>query len=402
MDPMSAPPSAPTDVYLDNAATTRTDPDLAERMARDMVDLYANPSSAHRPGLAAARRLAEARREVEALFPERQAVFTASGSEAIALALRGGFARRRRGADRVLVSAVEHPAVLKTAADLAAGAGARVETLPVDGEGVLDLEALSAALARADDVALVAVMHVQNELGSVAPLEEAGRRIRAAARRALFLVDAVQGLGKLPVDPILWDADAVAIASHKIHGPKGMGALLIRKGLPLAPQVAGGGQEGGYRSGTENVAGIAAFALACVRAVRGLPANAARMGALRERLRAALLARVEGAVENSPRDPARGTPAILNVSFPEVPSEVLLHALEEDGVYVSAGSACHSKGKPANHVHDAVRMPEARRRSAIRFGLSRHTTEAEVDRAVEAVVARVSALRRGAAVGAAR
>jgi cysteine desulfurase len=383
------------EIYLDNAATTRTDLDIADQMARDMVELYANPSSLHRLGLAAQRRLSDARRDLARCFGDgHDVVFTASGSEALNLALKGAFARRRRGADRVVHSAVEHHAIVNGARDLAARYGAKVEEVEVDAGGRVDLAALERALAAGDDVAVVAVMHVQNELGAVMPLEEIGRLVKRLAPRALFLVDAVQGLGKLPIDARAWQADAVAIASHKIHGPKGQGALLLRKGCELDPLVAGGGQEGGLRSGTENVAGIAAFAKAVRRAVDGLAKNRAHLAELRARLLETLRTDVEHVSVNGPVDAAHASPAILNVSFEGVPSEVLLHALEADGVFVSAGAACHSKVKVQSHVHRAVRMPEWRSESAIRFGLSWHDTRDEVDRAAEHVAARVRELRR--------
>jgi cysteine desulfurase len=388
-----------TEIYLDNAATTRTDPDLAAEMADDMVRFFANPSSVHRPGLAARRRLDEARRGFEALFGDsHRAVFTASGSEALNLALKGAFARRRRGADRIVISSAEHPAVAGAARDLGRQ-GARVEEVAVHPAGHaemgrIDLDALDRALAASDDVCLVAIMHVQNELGSVNPLVEVGRIVKSRAPRAFFLVDAVQGLGKLPIEPARWQADAVALASHKVHGPKGVGALLLRKGIDLEPLVAGGGQEGGLRSGTENVAGIAAFAKAARRAVEALAGNAAHMAALRARLLDRLRAAIGEIALNGPEDPLQASPAILNVSIRGVPSEPLLHALEGDGVYVSAGSACHSKAKAKSHVHVAVRMPPWRSESALRFGLSWQTTEDEIDCAAGCTAARAEELRR--------
>lgn len=382
------------EIYLDNAATTKTDRDLAEDMARDTVELFANPSSPHRPGLAAARRLADARRELEHAFGDgHQAVFTASGSEALNLALKGAFARRRKGADRIVHSAVEHHAIVNGAKDLAARHGARADSVEVDAGGRIDLAALEKALGAADDVAVVAVMHVQNELGSIMPLEEVGRIVKKRAPRALFLVDAVQGLGKVPVDPRAWQADALAIASHKIHGPKGVGALLLRKGIELEPLVAGGGQEAGLRSGTENVAGDAAFVKAVRRALEGLSINRTALADLRARLLEGLR-KVEHVSLNGPVDAAQASPAILNVSFQGVPSEVLLHSLEEDGIFISAGAACHAKVKAVSHVHQAVRMPEWRSESAVRFGLSWHTKGVEIDRVAERVAARVQELRK--------
>ena len=383
-------------IYLDNAATTRTDPDLAEQMARDMVEFFANPSSPHRPGLAAANLLASARSEVEGFFPGYRAVFTASGSEALNLALKGAFARRGGRANRILISAVEHPAVRNAARDLAAQ-GAIVEELPVDGTARLKLGALERALERADDVAVVALMQVQNELGTLQPVAEAGAILKERASRAFFLVDAVQGLGKVSVEPARWGASAVAVASHKIHGPKGMGALLLRNGLQLPPLVAGGGQEGGLRSGTENAAGAAAFAKALHRAVDGLPRHAAHLALLRARLLGSLRERIPDVTLNGPEDPALASPAILCVSFRGVPAEVLLHALEEDGIFISAGSACHSKARTMSHVHAAAGFEPWRSESAVRFGLSWHTEEAEVDRAAARVAVRVAELRRLAA-----
>jgi cysteine desulfurase len=383
------------DIYLDNAATTRTEPDIAEAVARDMVVYYANPSSIHRPGLAAHRKLAEARRDVQARFKDRIAIFTASGSEAINLALKGAFLKHRKGANRILVSAVEHPAVMNGAKELAA-IGAKPEVVPVNGEGIIDLKALEATLA-VDDVAVVAVMHVQNELGTIEPVAEVGALVRKYAPKAHFLVDAVQGLGKVPVDPAGWQADTVAIASHKLHGPKGMGALLVRKGVALAPLVSGGGQEGGFRSGTENVAGAVGFATAIGRAIDGLAAHRERLQSLKMRFRERILGSMDGVVENGASDWARASPAILNLSFQGVPSEVLLHALEQDGIYVSAGSACHSKGKPKNHIHAAIKLPAWRSESAIRFGFSWHTAEWEIKRTAERLVERVAEIRKVAA-----
>jgi cysteine desulfurase len=383
------------EIYLDNAATTRTDHDLADEMARDMCELFANPSSPHRPGLAAQRKLADARRELESWFGgEHQAIFTASGSEAINLAIKGAFARRKRGrGDRIVHTAVEHHAVVNAARDLVRQ-GARVDPVRVDAEGRVDLAALEASLRSADDVAIVAVMHVQNELGSVMPLDEVGRLVKRLAPRAFFLVDAVQGLGKLPVDPRAWKADAVALASHKIHGPKGVGCLLLRRGLELEPLVAGGGQEGGFRSGTENVAGIAAFVKATRRALEGLSLNKTMLYDLRERLRTGLEEGLEDVHLNGPAAAENASPAILNVSFRGVPSEVLLHALEQDGIFISAGAACHAKAKATSHVLKAVDMPEWRSDSAVRFGLSWHTKGVEIDRVIERTIARVKELRK--------
>ncbi|GIW72592.1 MAG: cysteine desulfurase [Planctomycetota bacterium] len=380
------------EVYLDNAASTRTDPAIAERLARDSLELWANPSSIHRPGLAARQRLEQARAAIAERVPGYRVVFTASGSEAINLAVRGGFACRARGTHRVLVSAVEHKAVLGAAAATTAE-GAELTRLPVEPDGRLDLAELERLLrAHGGEVALLAVMAVQNEIGTRMPLAEVGALVRRHAPQALFVVDAVQALGKCPVDPAGWGAAAVAFSSHKVHGPKGVGCLLVREGVRLRPLVFGGGQEHGLRSGTEDVPGAAGFAAAFAAAWDGLERHRAALEPLRERLREGLLAACPEAIVHGPADPEARSPAILSLAFPGVPAEVLIHALEQDRVYVAAGSACQS-GKRRNHVHEALGLAEPVAAGTVRYSLSWTSTAAEVERAVACTAARLAELR---------
>ncbi|MHC4390459.1 MAG: cysteine desulfurase family protein [Planctomycetota bacterium] len=382
----------PSRIYLDNTATTTTDPDIAERVARDLVRYFANPSSAHKPGREAKEALEASRGMLEGFFPGYRAVFTASGSEAIASALYGAWYRpARAGRQRILISAVEHPAVIEGCADLQAREGAVVEEIPVLPDGRLDTAALEAALRLGEAPAIVCCMAVQNEVSAIMPLEEVGALIHTHAEDAFFLIDAVQGLGKIELDGDRFGAGAMTIASHKVHGPKGVGALLLRdrylsEDPGLRVRVPGGGQEHGLRSGTENVAGVIGFVEACRRAVEGLEENRERMTTLRGDLLARLREGIPGLVLNGPEDPGLASPAILCVSVPGRESREILERLDQEGIAVSAGSACHSACEAMSRNHAACGFSPERSRGALRFGLSWHTTDDEIARAAEATV----------------
>jgi cysteine desulfurase len=381
------------EVYLDNAATTATDPAVAQQVAADLVAFYANPSSGHRPGLQARRRLEAARGLIAERLPGYRVAFTASGTEAIHLAIRGAFRRRARGTHRVLVSAVEHPAVLQAAAAMEAQGGV-VEQIPVLGDGRLDLDALRERLeAVGTEVAVLAVMTVQNELGTYMPVAEAGQLLRAHAPEAFYFTDAVQGLGKVDVDPEGWGAHGCAFASHKVHGPKGMGCLLLREGVTIEPQLTGGGQESGLRSGTPDVAGAWGFATAFAAAFDATASHRRHLYELRTRLASGLRRVYPGAVVNGPVDPDKVAPSILSMSFRGLRGERVQHALEQDGVYVSTGSACHSGDRSMSHVQRAVGMNAERAAGTVRFGLSWTTTADEIDYAVACAEKRIAELR---------
>jgi cysteine desulfurase len=380
---VNAPPLA----YLDNAATTRCDPRVAEEVERFLLEEYGNPSSVHPLGVRAARALREARETLARCLEAEPAgvVFTSGGTEADNLAVLG-FARAGHGR-HLVVGATEHPAVLEAAKALGAE-GFETSVVPVDRGG--RLEAAAVAGACRPDTAVVAVMMANNEVGTIAPVAEIARAVRAAAPRAAFHVDAVQAFGKVPVSIRACGADSLALSSHKIHGPKGVGALVLAPGRRPSPLFHGGGQEGNLRSGTENVPGIVGFARAASLAAEGVATEAARWRRLRERLARGLAESSPGVVLNG--DAERCVPTILSATFPGVPGEALLHHLETRGVFVSTGAACHSK-RGGSHVLLACGLPEEAVRSTLRFSFGRFTTEADVDRAVEAVPPLVSELR---------
>ena len=373
----------PSEIYLDNGATTRVDPRVAEAALRAMVDAYGNPSSAHRLGAEAARLVATARAQVAAAIgaDPAEVTFTSGGTEANALALQGAAARARHA----VVSGFEPPSVADTARALAER-GVEVATVAPSSGGVVSAEAFAQAVR--PDTALVACMWVQNELGTVQPVEAIARAVKARAPRCHVHVDAVQAVGKLPVDVGGAAFDSLSLSAHKIHGPKGVGALWLRRGARLRPLVHGGGQERQLRPGTENVPGIVALGLAAALAAAALAEAAPRMARQRDRLWQAIADALPAARRHG--DPAHAAPHVLSVGFPGVPAEPLLHALEAEGVYVSAGSACHARDKKPSATLKAIGVPDDM--GTLRLSLSRLTTDDEIARAAAAVVACVGAL----------
>jgi cysteine desulfurase len=373
-------------IYLDNAASTPMAPEALAAWARAAEELPGNPSSAHGLGAAAARALEAARTEVAGLVRAAPGdlVFTSGGTEANALGVLGaaGAARGRH----LVVTAIEHPAVLRNA-ELLAGRGFEVTRVAPAPSGAVTVEAVLAAVR--PDTALVAVMLVNNELGTVQPVAEIARALRAAGHRPHLHVDAVQAAGLLAVDVRVLGADSVALSAHKLHGPRGAGALWRRAGARLVPLWDGGRQEQGLRSGTEDVPALVAFGRAAVAA-----RQPQRIEALRDRLEAAVAAAVPLArptVTGAPR-----APHLSSVTIPDLPAEPILHALEARGVIASAGSACASRTRGPNHVLAAVGVDE--RAAVLRFSLGRQNTEAEVDRAAEALAAAVAEIGSAARV----
>jgi cysteine desulfurase len=381
---------AAREIYLDNAATTQPHPAVVEAMSRALGEEWGNPSSLHRRGLAAERLVREARAAVAGTLdaaPE-EIVFTSGGTESNNLALRG--VARLAGGRHIVATAIEHSSVLTPLRRLAEE-GYEVTELPVDGDGRVSADRVAGALR--PDTILVSVMAVNNELGTVQPLEEIGRVIRRHAgsgRPVYFHSDAVQGWGKMAVRPRAWGVDLLSISAHKVHGPKGAGALYIRKGIRLAPQLGGGDQEGAVRPGTENVPGIAGLGAAARLLSSDLTEVAARLTALRDRLRERLVAIPDVRI-NTPAEGA--APHILNASFPGVRGETLLHRLEMDGIYTSTGSACHSHDPRPSHVLLAIGLAQELCTSSLRFSLGRFTTAEEVDAAAAAVAQAVAELR---------
>jgi cysteine desulfurase len=398
-------------IYLDNAASTRPAPEVLEAMLETSRELFANPSSAHALGAAAARALELARAEVaEALGAATPAevIFTSGGTEADALGLLGAAARAR--GRHLVVTAIEHPAVLRSAEQLVAG-GYELTVVPVGGAGVVRVEDVVGAVR--PDTAVVAVMLVNNELGTIQPIAEIAQALGrlpsnepagaspGAARRPPgphLHVDAVQGFGFLPIRAAALGADSLAISGHKFHGPKGTGALWVRPGARIAPLWDGGRQERGLRSGTENLPGWAALGVAARLCVRQREAHGAeQVRDLRDRLEREILSSAL-APETDVRPTVIGAPRaphIASLAFPGLPAEPLLHALEARGVFASAGSACASRTRGPNHVLAAIGVDDTT--AVIRFSLSRETTGADVDGAVAALreaIAEIAPLAR--------
>lgn len=372
-------------VYLDHAATTPVLPAAATALAEALA-AAGNPSSLHASGRAARRTVEESRERLAAALGARpsEVVLTSGGTEADNLAVQGLF-RARRAADprrrRVLVSAVEHHAVLDPAAWLADHEGAVAVLLPVDGEGVLDLDALHAELAaRPDEVALISVMWANNEVGALQPLADV---VDAARAHGIPVhADAVQAVGQVPVDFAASGLDAMTVTAHKVGGPVGIGALLARRGLPLEPVLHGGGQERGVRSGTLSAPLAASFAVAVETAVAERSSFAARVGALRDRLVAGVRDTVPGATLRGP-DSGRRLPANAHLTFAGCEGDSLLYLLDAAGVEVSTGSACQAGVPEPSHVLLAMGIGEDEARGALRFSFGHTSTDADVDRVLQ-------------------
>ncbi len=369
--------------YLDHAATTPLRPEARAAMLPWLGERFGNPSGAHRVARAARQVVDEARDVVAEVVGCRpgDVVFTSGGTEADNLAVRGVHAARP---GPVLCSAVEHEAVLQPVAHVGG------TTLPVDGRGVVDLDALDGALAAG--ATLVSVMAANNEVGTVQPIRAVAEVVRRRAPGAAVHTDAVQATAWLPLPELVAGADLVSLSSHKVGGPQGVGALVVRQGTPLRAVALGGGQERELRSGTHDVAAIVGFAAALRQVLATRDATAARVRALRDRLADGLVAAVPGAVETgAPRDGR--LPGALHLCLPGVESESLLFLLDEDGVCASAASACASGAQQASHVLAAMGIPADQARGALRLSLGWTTTAADVDRALGAVPRAVARLR---------
>ncbi|HVY36650.1 MAG TPA: aminotransferase class V-fold PLP-dependent enzyme [Polyangia bacterium] len=374
-------------IYLDNAASTRPAAEVVAALSRAARDLFGNPAAAHAAGAAAARALEAARAEVAAALeaqPE-EVVFTSGGTEADAMGVLGA-ARASRGR-HLVVTAFEHPAVMRAVEALVAE-GFTADRVAPGADGVVSPDAILAAVR--PDTAVVAVMLVQNELGTVQPVAEIARRLGPGRRRPHLHVDAVQGFGLMRLRPAALGADTVALSAHKLHGPRGAGALWLRPGARLQPLWVGGGQERGRRGGTENLPAAVGFgtAAALARAARETGA-AQNVAALRDRLESEAVAAVPGARPTVAG--AERAPHIASIAFPGLPAEPLLHALEARGVLASAGSACASRIAGPSAALKSIGLDD--RTGVLRFSLSRETTAAEVDAAVAALADAARELR---------
>jgi cysteine desulfurase len=373
--------------YLDNAASTEPLPEVIEAVARAMREHFANPSSLHGLGAAAARALATAREQVAALLHAEPAemVFTGGGTEANALGLVG--AARAARLRHVVVSAIEHAAVFNSARRLAEE-GWQVDEVTPGPDGRVTVEAVLAAVR--PETSVVAVMLVNNEIGTLQPVADIARALRALGRKIHFHVDAVQFAGLVPIDVRTKGADSIAISAHKLHGPKGVGALWLHKGRRLAPLHGGGGQEHDLRSGTENLPACAGFGVAAT-AARQDEGAAVRVAGLRHRLEERIFAQVAAARPAVPLATPRA-PHIASVLLPGLPAEPVLHALEARGVFASEGAACSTRTHEQSRVLRALGIPAST--GALRISLSRLSTADEIEHAARALAESVAEIER--------
>jgi len=382
-------------IYLDHNATTPLDPLVAERMAQTLRDTWGNASSIHHFGQQAKAALDAARSAVAALIggEASEVVFTAGGTESDNVAIRGAAEAMEPSGRKLLVtSGIEHEAVLNTMKALARR-GWRVTIVPVDPSGIVSIERLREAITA--DTALVSVMHANNEIGTIQPIAE----IAAIAhdRGALFHTDAVQSAGKMPIDVRALGVDLLTIAAHKFYGPKGAGALWVKRGVRLLSPITGGKQERSRRAGTENVAAIVGMGVAAEVAPRKMPTEGPRLAALRDRLEAGILSRVSGTERNGTAEPR--VPNTTNISVDRVEAESLLIGLDLAGIAVSSGSACSSGTLEPSHVLKAMGLPHARTLGSIRFSLGAGNTDADIDRVLEVLPPLVEKLRSLTTVG---
>jgi cysteine desulfurase len=378
--------------YLDNSATTRTDDQVVRVMVDVMNNIYGNPASLHGLGAKAERLVTQAREATARTLgvSPGEIVFTSGGTEGNNTAIKGvAFQYRDRGL-HLITTQVEHPSVYGVCKQLEEW-GWRVTYLPVDAHGRVRPADVEKAIT--DETVLVTVMHVNNEVGTIQPIAEIGALLKRHPK-VLFHVDAVQAFGKVDVRPKEWGVDLMTLSGHKFHGPKGVGCLYVREGVSLAPLLTGGGQEGGLRSGTHNVPGIAGFAKAALLAKERQPEAVRRWARWKASLIEQVMSRVEGARVNGDPSPEGSAPHIVSFSFPGLRSEVIVHALEEENVFVSSKSACSSKGEKPSRILLAMGLDPAAAVGSIRISMGYHTTEEEVERCAQALCKVVPRLQK--------
>ncbi len=365
------------EIYLDNSASTRPYPEVIDFMATVLDKNYGNPSSLHSKGIDAEKVFEEARRRIASFFNEREEeiYFTSGGTEANNLAIKGAALRNKNRGNHLITSQVEHPSVLNCFRYLEENEGFTVDYLPVDSKGLVNPEQVRELVN--ENTVLISIMHVNNEVGSIQPLEEIGPLIKAGNPNALFHVDAVQSFARMHLDIAAWQADLVSCSAHKIHGPRGVGCLWVKKGTLIRPLLHGGGQESELRPGTENVPAAAGFGLAAQMTGEKRERKAAATSSLKLSFYRALEKSGVEFYVNGP-EPEEGAIHIINLSFPGLPSEVMLRSLEERGIYASAGSACHSRKPEPSHILQALNLSDDKLHSALRFSFSLYNSEQEI------------------------
>jgi cysteine desulfurase len=383
---------APSLIYLDNSATTKTHPEVIQVMTDVMQHIYGNPSSLHGFGVKAERLIEQARKvlakQLDCLPSE--ICFTSGGTEANNMAIKGvAFQFKERG-KHLITTQVEHPSVYDVMKQLENN-GWHVTYLPVDAQGRVHPDDIESAIT--DETVLVSVMHVNNEMGTIQPIAEIGQRL-AKYPKVLFHVDAVQSFTKIPLKPHQAKVDLLSISAHKFHGPKGIGVCFIRKNVPLTPLLVGGGQESGLRSGTQHVPGIAGMAKAVVMAEPKQKDFLTRAQAWKDRFLIRIKNELQHVRVNGDTSLAGGAPYIISLSFPGIKSEVLVHALEQEGCFVSSKSACSSKLETPSRVLKAMGLSDQEALGSIRISMGFETTEEEIEQCAEILIRIIPQLQK--------
>lgn len=380
------------EVYLDNSATTKCYDSVKDIVQKVMCEDYGNPSSMHKKGVDAERYIKTTKEILAKLLKvqEKEIYFTSGGTESDNLALIGVAKANHRAGKHLITSSIEHPAILNTMQYLEQEEGFRVTYLPVDSEGKICLEALKEALC--EETILVSIMYVNNEVGSVQPIEEAAKLVKDYNKNILFHVDAVQGFGKYKIYPKKLGVDLLSLSGHKIHGPKGIGAIYINEKAKIKPIIFGGEQQKNVRSGTENVPGIAGLGVAAKEIYTDLDKKIVRMRELKQRFISGIMQIEDTTIHGRYDDTS--APHIISVGIAGIRSEVLLHTLEEKGIYVSSGSACASNHPAISGVLRGIGAKNEFLDATIRFSLSEFTTEEEIDYTLETLYNCIPMLRR--------
>ena len=376
------------ELYLDHSAPTKPYQEVVDKMVLALTTQYGNPSSIYKKGIEVEREIKEIRRNIARSLgaKETEIYFTSGGTECNNTIIRSVAKLNKKTKNHIISTVIEHPSVLNTLKDLEAD-GFEVTYLPVGKDGKISLEDLKNAIKK--ETILVSVMHVNNEIGTIQPIEEIGKYLKSLDEKVYFHVDGVQSYAKIKFRPSRYNIDFMSVSGHKLHGPKGIGFMYIKENNRIKPLLTGGGQEIGIRSGTENVPGIYGIGEAVRILNQDLEGTIDKIRGLRDLLKEEILANIDNVKINSPED---GVCHVLNVSFRGVRGEVLLHYLEQKEIYVSTGSACSSK-KKGSHVLNAIGLTPDEIEGAIRFSLSDLNTKEEIMKTVEVLKESVSDLR---------
>lgn len=379
------------EAYFDNSATTKVSEAVKDIVVKVMVEDYGNPSSMHMVGVNAEKYLKTAQENIAKILKvdPKEIYFTSGGTESNNWAIRGAVEANKRNGNKIITTMVEHASV-KSPMKYLENQGYEVTYLPVDEYGVVSIDALKEAMS--EDTILVSVMYVNNEVGAIEPVEEIGKYIKSVNKNVIYHVDAIQAFGKLEIKPRKSNIDVLTVSGHKIHGPKGTGFMYLKKNAKVNPFILGGGQQEGMRSGTENVPGIAGIGQAAKDCYDNLQENVSKMTELKDYLIDSLQT-IDGVTINS-RKGAEGAPHVVSASFSGVRSEVLLHALEDKGVYISAGSACSSNKPAISETLKAMGIGKDLLGSTVRFSFCKDNTKEEIDYAVEQLKQMLPILRK--------